>query len=108
MHILLVDDYEKTREYVFEPLKRAGYSVDMAEDGKDGLLKGMTMDYDVIILDVMLPKVDGVEVLRLRRGDGKASAGVLHPAGIGDAIVPGEMTGQRTNRSTLTSRSNCY
>lgn len=70
MHILLVEDYEETREYVFEPLKRAGYSVDMAEDGKDGLLKGMTMDYDVIILDVMLPKVDGVEVLRQLRAKG--------------------------------------
>ncbi|MCH1507483.1 MAG: response regulator transcription factor [Verrucomicrobiales bacterium] len=70
MHILLVDDYEKTREYVFEPLKRAGYSVDMAEDGEDGLQKGMTMDYDVIILDVMLPKVDGVEVLRQLRAKG--------------------------------------
>ena len=49
-----------------------------------------------------------VRIERPRRGDGKASAGVLHPAGIGDAIVPGEMTGQRMNRSTLTSRSNCY
>lgn len=63
MKILLVEDERKTGEYVKQGLVEAGFVVDLARDGIDGLHLGETGDYDLAILDVLLPKLDGWQVL---------------------------------------------
>ena len=68
MKILLVEDEPKTGDYIKQGLAEAGFVVDLARDGVDGLHLGETGDHDLAILDVMLPKLDGWQVLAgLRR-----------------------------------------
>ena len=68
MRILIVEDEEKTVEYLRRGLAEQGYVVDAAHNGLDGLHLAETGDYDAIILDGMLPQLDGVLLLeRLRR-----------------------------------------
>ena len=63
MKILVVEDEPKTGDYLKKGLVEAGFVVDLARDGVDGLHLGETGDYDLVILDVMLPKLDGWQVL---------------------------------------------
>ena len=66
--ILLVEDEEKLARMVELELKYEGYQVDKAADGRTGLDMAQTGDYDLILLDIMLPALNGMEVLRrLRR-----------------------------------------
>lgn len=68
MRLLVVEDEDDLRRSVEQALREQGYAVDTAADGKDGLYKAETWDYDVILLDVMLPEMDGWEILgRLRK-----------------------------------------
>ena len=68
MKILVVEDEPKTGDYLRQGLMEAGFVVDLARDGFDGLHLGETGDYDLAILDVMLPGIDGWTVLEgLRR-----------------------------------------
>ncbi|MFA4944780.1 MAG: response regulator transcription factor [Lentisphaeria bacterium] len=68
MHILLIEDYAPTRETLEQGLREAGFAVDAAADGRAGLRAAMAGEYDVIILDLMLPLVDGMAILgELRR-----------------------------------------
>lgn len=67
MRILFVEDSERLRRSVGAALKKSGYAVDLATDGEAGLWLAESYEYDVIVLDVMLPKMDGWSVLeRLR------------------------------------------
>lgn len=69
MKLLLVEDERKTRDYVKKGLSESGFVVDVASDGEDGLHLALSGNYDVIILDVLLPRQDGWSVLsELRRG----------------------------------------
>lgn len=68
MRLLLVEDEPDLASGLLRALRKEGYSVDSAMDGEEGLLKATTIDYDAIILDVMLPRLDGWQVLeQLRR-----------------------------------------
>lgn len=68
MKILVVEDELKTGDYLRQGLSEAGFVVDLARDGVDGLHLGETGNYDLAILDVMLPQLDGWQVLAgLRR-----------------------------------------
>lgn len=68
MRILLVEDEPRLVRSLARALREEDYAVDTAEDGEDGLYKAESTDYDAVILDVMLPKLDGWSVLsRLRR-----------------------------------------
>ena len=68
MRILVVEDEEKTAAYLKKGLTENGFVVDVANSGDDGLHYALTMQYDLIILDVMLPEVDGWTILsQLRR-----------------------------------------
>ncbi|HNQ90478.1 MAG TPA: response regulator transcription factor [Verrucomicrobiota bacterium] len=68
MRILLVEDEPRLQRSLARALREEGYAVDTADAGDDGLYKAETYDYDAILLDVMLPRLDGWQVLeRLRR-----------------------------------------
>ncbi len=69
MRILVVEDEIHLAEALVQLLKRRNYTVDSVYDGEDGLDCAMTNIYDVIILDLMLPKMDGISVIKeMRRG----------------------------------------
>jgi len=76
MKILLVEDYAPIREAVADGLREAGYAVDAAADGDTGLRLAAATAYDVIVLDLMLPGVDGLTILRRIRAAG-SQANVL-------------------------------
>jgi two-component system copper resistance phosphate regulon response regulator CusR len=71
MKILVVEDEPKTGIYLKQGLVEAGFVVDMATNGVDGLHLASTESYDLAILDVMLPGIDGWQVLQGMRRDGK-------------------------------------
>lgn len=62
--ILIVDDEERIRRLLKMYLERENYTIDEAEDGNEALLKATSNDYDVILLDLMMPGKDGIEVCR--------------------------------------------
>lgn len=70
MKILLVEDDSDTRRYIAESLNARGHAVDEASNGRDGLLCAMKEKHDVVILDRMLPVMDGLSVLRKLRERG--------------------------------------
>ena len=67
MRILLVEDEIKVADFVTRALTAESFSVDIAHDGLEGLELASTYDYDLVILDLMLPKINGTEVLRRLR-----------------------------------------
>ncbi|MBS7095073.1 MAG: heavy metal response regulator transcription factor [Alphaproteobacteria bacterium] len=67
MKILIIEDEIKTIDYLKRGLTEQGYSVDAATDGLDGLHLASTGDYDAIILDIMLPGLDGISLLKSLR-----------------------------------------
>ena len=75
--ILLVEDNSGIAEMVGEFLERRGYSLDYAGDGVSGLHLAVTNSYDVIVLDLMLPGMDGLDVCRKLRGEAKKATPVL-------------------------------
>ncbi|WP_430388150.1 response regulator transcription factor [Dyella sp. 20L07] len=75
--ILLVEDNRQIAEMVGEFLERRGYSVDYAADGVSGLHLAVSNSYDVVVLDLMLPGMDGLDVCRKLRRDAKKSTPVL-------------------------------
>ncbi|MDA8129285.1 MAG: heavy metal response regulator transcription factor [Betaproteobacteria bacterium] len=70
MKLLVVEDEPKTGEYLRRGLTEAGFVVDLARDGQDGLHLGMTEHYDLAVLDVMLPGLDGLSILKALRESG--------------------------------------
>jgi len=71
MKILIVEDEVKISEYLRQGLSEAGYMVDLARNGLDGHHLAMTETYDLIILDVLLPDVDGWRILKSLRESGR-------------------------------------
>lgn len=71
MKILIVEDEPKTGDYLRQGLAEAGFVVDLARDGLDGLHLALSTDYDLIVLDVMLPSLDGWGVLQTVRRQGR-------------------------------------
>lgn len=67
MRILVIEDEPKTGAYLKKGLEESGYRVDVASDGAEGLLLAQDEPYDVIVLDVMLPSMDGWSVLKALR-----------------------------------------
>src|SRR5947208_2535705 len=64
MRILVVEDEPRLLRNLAKALREEGYAVDTAETGEDGLFNAKTYDYDVIVLDIMLPLLDGWALLR--------------------------------------------
>ncbi|HDG1689077.1 TPA: heavy metal response regulator transcription factor [Kluyvera georgiana] len=71
MKILVVEDEVKTGEYLCKGLTEAGFVVDRADNGLNGYHLAMTGDYDLLVLDIMLPDVNGWDIVRMLRSAGK-------------------------------------
>jgi two-component system, OmpR family, response regulator len=71
MHLLLIEDDRPAAAYLSKGLGEVGHVVDHAADGEDGLHLALTGHYDVLIVDRMLPKRDGLTVIRMLRADGR-------------------------------------
>ena len=71
MRILVVEDEMKTAAYLKKGLTESGFTVDLAGDGEEGLALALSQSYDLLILDVMLPKRDGWSVISELRRSGK-------------------------------------
>lgn len=70
MRILIVEDDANTADFIVKGLRQAGYTPDHAADGKDGLFLALEQPYEAIVLDRMLPGLDGLTLLRTLRGAG--------------------------------------
>lgn len=70
MRVLVVEDSRRLRENIGLALRKSGYAVDVAPDGNDGLWMAQSHRYDAVILDIMLPGLDGLSVLRQLRKEG--------------------------------------
>ena len=85
MRLLIVEDEEKLAQLVKRALMAERFSVDVAHDGREGLELATTYDYDLIILDLLLPQLDGSEILRrVRRGNARVPVLILTAR---DAVV---------------------
>jgi DNA-binding response OmpR family regulator len=73
MRLLVVEDYRPLQQSLVKGLREAGFAVDTTRDGKEGLWYATSNEYDVIILDLMLPGMDGLDILRKMRTQGKKS-----------------------------------
>jgi DNA-binding response OmpR family regulator len=70
MRVLLVEDHKPLVRVLKQGLEEEGFAVDVANDGQDGDFKARTAEYDVIVLDIMLPREDGLSLLQRWRKDG--------------------------------------
>ena len=70
MRILLVEDDEQAAKFIRGGLEEAGHTVDYAEDGNNGLFLAVEQKYDVMIIDRMLPKIDGLTIIQTLRSSG--------------------------------------
>ncbi|MDO6618547.1 response regulator transcription factor [Shewanella sp. 5_MG-2023] len=71
MRILVIEDNLTTQQYLQKALQEQGYEIDLADNGQDGLFLALEGDYQLIVLDRMLPKLDGLSVLSTLRNAGK-------------------------------------
>jgi len=71
MHILVVEDDEVARDYLAKALREVGHTVDVAGNGLDGLHKASTATVDLVIVDRMLPKLDGLAMVQSLRATGR-------------------------------------
>lgn len=77
MRVLLVEDKNRLREAIERALRESGYAVDSSRNGADGLWMASENSYDVIILDIMLPELDGLSVLEKLRERGRDTPVIL-------------------------------
>jgi two-component system OmpR family response regulator len=71
MKILIVEDNDRLRKSLLDYIRDDGFTADAAGDGEEGLYKALNWDYDLVVLDVMLPKLDGWELIQRLRQAGK-------------------------------------
>ena len=83
MHILLIEDDINAASYVIKGLKESGHVVDHASDGEEGMELSLTLKFDVIIIDRMLPKLDGLSLIKKIR-DKKINTPILILSALGE------------------------
>jgi len=94
MRLLLVEDDPKIASFIVKGMKAEGYAVDHAQDGLEGLHLAVTEPYDAAIIDVMLPKLDGLSVIeRMRKGKVNTPVIILSAKGSVDDRVKGLQAG---------------
>src|SRR4029078_12231865 len=89
MRVLIIEDDAETAAYVVDGLRRSGHDADQASGGRDGLIHAAGGDYDVIVVDRMLPGIDGLAIVKMIRSAGIKSA-VLFLTARGGIDDPGE------------------
>src|SRR3990167_2372188 len=77
MRILVVEDEKRLADSISKGLRQEGYAVDTVYDGQDGLAMASSEEYDLILLDVMLPGIDGVSLTQKLRDEEKKNTPVL-------------------------------
>ena len=96
MRILVVEDEKRIADFLSRGLQGAGYAVDVAQDGTTALQFTHDTDYDLVILDLMLPDMDGLKVLeRIRSRRSGPPVLILSARGAVDDRVKGLETGRR-------------
>ncbi|HTL59091.1 MAG TPA: response regulator transcription factor [Candidatus Limnocylindrales bacterium] len=70
MRILVVEDDKKIASFIVNGLKQSGFAVDQAGDGEEGLFRAQTISYDAAVVDLMLPKLDGLSLIQRLRAEG--------------------------------------
>ncbi|MBO0737173.1 MAG: response regulator transcription factor [Alphaproteobacteria bacterium] len=75
--VLVVEDDNETAEQLVDCLQANGYGVDLARDGEDGLTRALSSDYVVITVDRMLPRLDGLEIIRRLRENGVVTPALI-------------------------------
>ncbi|MBQ0760900.1 MAG: response regulator transcription factor [Gammaproteobacteria bacterium] len=94
MRVLLIEDDASVAEYIVKGLRESGYQVEHAADGKTGLVKATTEQYDALIVDRMLPHVDGLTIIQtLRASNDSTPALILSALGEVDDRVKGLKAG---------------
>jgi len=94
MRLLLVEDDPKIASFILKGLKAEGYAVDHAPDGQEGLAMALTEPYDAAIVDVMLPKLDGLSLIeRMRKEKVNTPVIILSAKGSVDDRVKGLQVG---------------
>jgi len=94
MRILLIEDDSSVADFIVRGFKEAGHTIDHADDGKDGLFMATTESYDALIVDRMLPGVDGLSITRtLRASDDHTPILILSALGQVDDRVKGLQAG---------------
>ncbi|MCX5906869.1 MAG: response regulator transcription factor [Deltaproteobacteria bacterium] len=94
MRILLVEDDVKIASFIVKGLKASGYAVDHAADGEEGMDLALTQPYDTAIIDIMLPKLDGLSLIaRMRKEKIRTPVMILSAKGAVDDRVKGLQTG---------------
>ena len=83
MHVLLIEDDARVAGFVAKALREEGHLVDHRDDGRAGLLQASSEQYDVIVLDRMLPQIDGLKILQTLRATGDRTP-VLILSALGD------------------------
>lgn len=73
MRILIIEDDREAANYIRKGLKECGHVVDHAADGEEGLAMGRSAEYDILVVDRMLPKLDGLSVIESLRDEGVSS-----------------------------------
>ena len=81
MRILVADDELEMTRVLEALLTREHFSVDVVHDGQDALHYGLAQNYDCLVLDIMMPKMDGIEVLRALRAAVRAVPAEIPPLG---------------------------
>ena len=89
MRVLVVEDEEKVASFLKQALEESGYAADVARDGQAGLDRARTAEYDLIVLDHLLPGLSGREVCRLLRAEGNTAAVLMVTArdGLEDKVA---------------------
>ena len=77
MKVLLVEDEKYLAEAIAEVLKKKNYDIDLSYDGEDGLDNALSGVYDIVLLDIMLPKLDGLSLLKEMRSEGISTPVIL-------------------------------
>ncbi len=94
MRILVIEDDASVLDYISRGLRESGFTVDQAADGKDGLFRASAEKYDALVVDRMLPGVDGLTIIRTLRGsDNNTPALILSALGEVDDRVKGLKAG---------------
>jgi DNA-binding response OmpR family regulator len=103
MKILLIEDSVRLSTAISTALRKSSYAVDVAHDGEEGLWRAESETYDAVILDLMLPKLDGLSLLKRLRVSGNSTHVLILTAKreVDDRIKGLEARGRRLFNQTL-------